>query len=126
MGTPIQTYICQTKCFYQNRVWNVGESLQFQATEKNPVPPKHFVPKAKYKPDPKTVPPQDPKTFAEWQKKEQEEARRAVGHGKPQTSIPGMPSGAAQPQNAEAAAGQTQQNAEGEGEGNSDPNSAFQ
>lgn len=87
MGSLIKTYICQTKCFHQNRVWNPGEKLESETT-----PPKHFVTPDKYKADPKMIVPKDPKSFAEFNKREQEAALRAVGHGKPaKPAIPGMP-----------------------------------
>lgn len=94
MAIPIKSYVCQTKCFFQNRVWKVGESLQLPENIK---PPKHFVDKAAFKADPKTTPPSDPRSFAEWQKREQEEARRAVGHGKPKAEIAGLPKRAEDP-----------------------------
>lgn len=117
MGTPIKTYICQVKCFHKNRIWNVGESLQVVSGE---AVPKHFVPKESYKPDPMSKPPEDPKTFAEWQRKEQAEALRAVGHGIP---APKVTAAQAPVSGAEKTGGPV--NAEGQG-ASSDPNEAFQ
>lgn len=98
MATQIKSYVCQKKCFFRNRVWLPGETLQ---PHPNEVLPKHFVDKGAYKPDVKKIPPTDPKSLAEWSKREQEEARRAVGHGMNTEEIAGMP---AVQKNAEGAA----------------------
>lgn len=95
MGTQIKTYICKTKCFFRNRVWYPGETLEVSEGEQAPV---HFVAKAEYKPDLRKQPPSDPKTFAEWQRQEAQAALRSVGHGKPadkpKASVPAAPTNA--------------------------------
>lgn len=89
MGTPIKTYICQTKCFHNNRLWTPGESLQVSDGKE---PPKHFVPKHAYKAPVLNEAPKDPRAHAEWLREQNQEALRAVGHGpKAAPAIAGLP-----------------------------------
>lgn len=110
MGTPIKTYICATKCFHNNRLWTPGETLSVTDGRE---PPKHFVPKHAYKAPVLNEPPKDPRAYAEWERKQNAEALRAVGHGRPAApvSVPAV----------EAA-----ENAEGQTAAPADVNEAFQ
>jgi hypothetical protein len=71
-------YKCQTKCFYRNRLWVVGEVIVPMEGEKLP---KHFVQASAYKKSKADIRlAADPKTLLELNKAEQAEALRAVGH----------------------------------------------
>ena len=102
MGIPIKTYVCKKKCFFRDRVWSVGETLQAKQDEV----PKHFVLKEKYVPEEKEVP-QDPQSLSEFQKEEAKQVLAGVGHS-------GVKPANAEGQPAAAPATEAPKNAEGE------------
>lgn len=55
-------FVCVRKCFFRGRVWAQGETLVPSPGE---AVPKHFVPKAQYKPAPQKPVAPDPKTLHE-------------------------------------------------------------
>jgi hypothetical protein len=69
-------YTCIQKCFFRARVWAVGETLQSAPDEQVP---KFFTSK-EVKPAP-VIPVDDPKSFAEYQRKEARELLNGVGRG---------------------------------------------
>lgn len=115
MGTPIKTYICATKCFHNNRLWTPGETLNVMDGKE---PPKHFVSKNVYKAPVLNEPPKDPRAYAEWERKQNAEALRAVGHGRPVAQSAVAP--------ASVPAVEAPENAEGQAGSPVDVNEAFQ
>ena len=72
-------YTCIKKCFFQNRLWEPGETL---APEAGSTPPLHFKESSKVKAKP-VVEEESPKTFFEMQ---QQEAKEVVAQKRPESA----------------------------------------
>lgn len=65
-------FVCIKKCFYQNRLWNLGETLDSPTSDVS----EHFSPK-------ETAPKKEEKevlTFSEMAKEEADSVLKGVGH----------------------------------------------